>query len=469
MCLKNIIQHKFYIFILILIFSFLFLSVMANIYPKDSTSSLYVLSALAQSQAAIFAIAISLNLLGVQIISTVYSSRVVSIFSGDFKYLWALYGISIFYDIILMNTLPNNLDQSHHFQVIAAIVVAILAFIAIIVLINNTINLLNPQNIIKKLIQNNDLSAEEQLFDFIVGSIKQNDFNSYSNGLSELYNIIEKNDVSGEKVERILTIFYRIGRFTISLRNEEATIEIIELLGKMGLKSSGSKTVILSQNIQKIEDLAKYSARNKLEYTTIKGIETLSLIYDTLYFNNNIDGYFISLDIQRAAADIGRISSEMYLEDSTLKSALAIHDMVLKTIENEQEISTNISKLLGRLGVNSAENKWEMSTEKILVTLGGIAINSITQKNNITNLTIDKIGQISLICAKNGLEQAILISLDSYKIVADISSGDMTNVVSLIRRWVEMIKEHSKKNGFENIIISKYANNTLQTLNINFE
>ena len=143
--------------------------------------------------------------------------------------------------------------------------------------------------------------------------------------------------------------------------------------------------------------------------------------------------------------------------------------MVLKTIENEQEISTNISKLLGRLGVNSAENKWEMSTEKILVILGGIAINSITQKNNITNLTIDKIGQISLICAKNGLEQAILISLDSYKIVADISSGDMTNVVSLIRRWVEMIKEHSKKNGFENIIISKHANNTLQTLNINFE
>lgn len=467
MCLKNIIQHKFYIFITLLIFSFLFLSSMTNIYPNESTSSLYLLSALAQSQAAIFAIAISLNLLGVQIISTVYSSRVVSIFSDDFKYLWALYGISIFYDIILMNTLPNNLDQSHHILVIAAIVVAILAFIAIIPLINNTINLLNPQNIIKKLIQNNDLSAEEQLFDFIVGSIKQNDFNSYSNGLLELYKIIEKNNVSNEKIESILTIFDRIGRFTISLRNEEATIEIIELLGKVGLTSSGSKTVILSQNIQKIEDLAKYSARNKLEYTTINGIETLLLIFNTLHFKNVIDA-FIPLDIQRATADIGRISSEMHLEDSTLKSARAIHDMVLKTIESEQEILTNTPKLLGRLGVSSAENKWEMSTEKILVTLGEIAINSITQKNNITNLTIDKIGQISLICAKNDLEQAISISFDSYKVVADISSGNMTNVISLIRRWVEMIKEHSKKNGFENINISNQANNMLQILNANF-
>ena len=455
---KNLSTHIFYIFIIFFILLLLFLSTLTYVYPKNSTSALYLLSALAQSQAAIFAIAISLNLLGVQIISMVYSSRVVSIFSSDFKYLWALYGISIFYDIILMNILPNNLDKSHYLLVVASIFVAFLAFLAIIPQINNTINLLNPQNIIKKLSQNNDLSAEEQLFDFIVGSIKQNDFNSYSNGLSELYKITQKNDATDEKIERILTIFYRIGRFTISLRNEEATIEIIELLGKVGL----------TQNIQKIEDLAKYSARNKLEYTTIKGIETLSLIFDTLSFENIIDIYLIPLDIQNAAANIGRISSEMHLEDSTLKSARAMHDMVLKTIESEQEILTNIPKLLGRLGVNSAENKWEMSTEKILVTLGEIAINSITQKNNITNLTIDKIGQISLICAKNGLEQSILISFDSYKVVADISSGDMTNVVSLIRRWVEMIKEHSKKNGFENISISNHANNTLQTLNTNF-
>jgi len=457
MCLKNISKHKFYIFIIILILFFLFLSLMTNIYPKESTSSLYLLSALAQSQAAIFAIVISLNLLGVQIISTVYSSRVVSIFSDDFKYLWGLYGISIFYDIILMNTLPNNLDQSHHILIIASILVAILAFIAIIPLINNTINLLNPQNIIKKLSQNNDLSAEEQLFDFIVGSIKQNDFNSYSNGLSELYKITQKNDATDEKIERILTIFYRIGRFTISLRNEEATIEIIELLGKVGL----------TQNIQKIEDLAKYSARNKLEYTTIKGIETLSLIFSTIPFNTITDAFLI-LDIQRAAADIGRISSEMHLEDSTLKSARAIHDMVLKTIESEQEIFPNTPKLLGRLGTSSAENKWEMSTEKILVTLGEIVINSITQKNNITNLTIDKIGQISLICAKNDLEEAVLISFDSFKVVVDISSGDMINIISLIRRWVEMIKEHSKKNGFENINISNQANSMLETLNANF-
>jgi len=462
MYLKNTAKYILYLTITIFIFLLLFLSTITNIYPKDSTSSLYLLSALAQSQAAIFAIAISLNLLGVQIISTIYSSRVVSIFAADFKYLWALYGISIFYDIILMNTLPNNLDESHNILIISSIIVAMLAFVAIIPLINNTINLLNPQNIIKKLSENNELSADEQLFHFIVGSIKQNDFNSYKDGLSELHRITEKQEVTDEKIKSILTILSRIGRFAISLRNEEATIEITKFIGKVGSSSSGKKNILL-QSIQEIENIAKYSAINKLEYSTIKSIETLLSVVNSNQINIFKDSFILQV-IQKAVADIGLKSSEMHLEDSTLESIQAIHDMVRKTIECDQKISTNIPNFLGRLGLNSAVNKWEIITEKILVTLGEIAINSSTQKN-IINLAIDKIGQISLICAENGFEKPILTSLESYEILANILNEDMNDIVYLIKRWIEIIKEHSKINGFENVNISNYADNIIQNLN----
>ena len=453
MDLKNTTKYILYLTITIFIFLLLFLSTITNIYPKDSTSSLYLLSALAQSQAAIFAIAISLNLLGVQIISTIYSSRVISIFAADFKYLWALYGISIFYDIILMNILPNNIYQCHNILILSSIIVAMLAFVAIIPLINNTINLLNPQNIITKLSENNESSADEQLFHF----------NSYKDGLSELHRITEKHDVTDEKIKSVLTILSRIGRFAISLRNEEATIEITKFIGKVGSSSSGKKNILL-QSIQEIENIAKYSAINKLEYSTIKSIETLLSVVNSNQINIFKDSFILQV-IQKAVADIGQKSSELHLEDSTLESIQAIHDMVRKTIECNQKISTNIPNFLGRLGINSAVNKWEIITEKILVTLGDIAINSSKQKSNIINLTIDKIGQISLICAENGFEKPILTSLESYEILANILNED-NDIVYLIKRWIEIIKEHSKINGFENLNISNYADNIIQNLNV---
>lgn len=420
--------------------------IMFTVFPMDSTSSLYLLSALAQSQAAIFAIAITLNLIGMQLTTAIYSLRVVDVFAGGFKSLWGLYGISIFYDIILMNLLPSNIGKIHYLLVIVAIFLSMLAYISIFLQVNSTIDLLNPSNIVKKISKKNDSSSAEQMYDFIVGSIKKNDFSSYRSGLSEL----SKVDKNGKTIENVVDIFLRVGMFSISIRNEEATTEVIKEVGNVYLRAPIDKRDILSDVIQGIEDLGKYSARNRLEYSTIESTNILFKIVETFPRNIFEERFFVE-DIYRALSNIGRISSEMDLENSTVEVVNAIDSIIENAIVCSENIHTNTIRYLGKLGVNFAENKLETSTQKIVVILEKIAINSINQKTDIMSMTIDKIGQISLICAKNGFEEPIFESVKSFETISENLSVDKIDCVNQMSRWVEMVRKCSVQNGFENI------------------
>lgn len=419
---------------------------MFTVFPMKSTSSLYLLSALAQSQAAIFAIAITLNLIGMQLTTTIYSLRVVNVFADDFKYLWGIYGISIFYDVMLMNLLPSNICKMHYFLIIVAIFLSMLAYISIFLQVNSTINLLNPSNIVKKISQKNDSNSAEQMYDFIVGSIKKNDFSAYGSGLSELGNTGK----NGETIENMVSIFRRVGMFAISIRNEEATTEVIKEVRNVYLRTPTDKENILSDVIQGIEDLGKYSARNRLEYSTIESINCLLKIVETFPHNIFEERFFVE-DIHRALSNIGRISSEMGLENSTVEVVNVIDYIIDNAIEYGEDIHKSTVKYLSKLGVTFAENKLEKSTEKIVVVLGKVAINSLNQKTDIIRFTIDKIGQISLICAKNGFEEPIIESVKSFEIISENLSVDKIDSVNQMLRWVEMVRKCSAENGFENI------------------
>lgn len=445
----SVLHYLIIIWALIIIYAIInsyYSIIMFTIFPMESTSSLYLLSALAQSQAAIFAIAITLNLIGIQLTTTIYSLRVVNVFSGDFKYLWGLYGVSIFYDIILMNLLPDNIGKMHYFLIVVAIFLSMLAYISVFIQVNSTINLLNPSNIVKKISQKNDSNSAEQMYDFIVGSIKKNDFSAYGSGLSELSNISK----NGETIENMVSIFRRVGMFAISIRNEEATTEVIKEVGNVYLRAPTNKRDILSDVIQGIEDLGKYSARNRLEYSTIESTNVLFKIVETFPHNIFEERFFVE-DIHRALSNIGRISSEMDLENSTVEVVNAIDYIIENAIEYGEDIHKSTVKYLSKLGVTFADNKLEKSTEKIVVVLGKVAINSLNQKTDIIRFTIDKIGQISLICAKNGFEEPTFESVKSFETISENLSADKTDYVNQMLRWVEMMRECSVQNGFENI------------------
>ena len=99
----------------ILYYLSLSLLVISIIPPANNDSFLYLLSSLAQTQITIFAIAIGLNSIILQLISSNYSSRLSYIFSQNSKHIWWFIGFSILLDFILILILPEKLTPLINF------------------------------------------------------------------------------------------------------------------------------------------------------------------------------------------------------------------------------------------------------------------------------------------------------------------------------------------------------------------
>ena len=120
--------NTFYCLFFLFTIFFLVSALLSNIFPGEIIPStnkeipLYFLSALAQSQAAIFAIVVGLNSIAIQLISTTYSSKITDILSDDSKYLWGLFGLSIFYDLILILTIPDQIPKIYYLPIFTALI-----------------------------------------------------------------------------------------------------------------------------------------------------------------------------------------------------------------------------------------------------------------------------------------------------------------------------------------------------------
>jgi len=80
------------------------------LFPTDPTSARYMLSALAQSEAAILAIVITLSLVAVQLTASSYSPRVIDIFKKS-PYLWlvlCLYTIGIAGSLLVLKAIEGD-------------------------------------------------------------------------------------------------------------------------------------------------------------------------------------------------------------------------------------------------------------------------------------------------------------------------------------------------------------------------
>ena len=108
---------------------------------SSASSAKYLLSALAQSQAAVIAIVVTLTLVAVQLSAQAYSPRVITIFqkSADFWILLVAYVFSIILDVILLETIPDNI-KGLEMKVRSATFLAIFAFLALFPYMWNTIN-----------------------------------------------------------------------------------------------------------------------------------------------------------------------------------------------------------------------------------------------------------------------------------------------------------------------------------------
>ena len=139
----------------------------SNLFYIESDSAQYLLSALVQSQAAIIGIVITLTFIAVQLIFS-YSPRAVGVALKRNYGMWMIltfYGVSIFYGLSVLRMIPNKSDvplsqntdfltlwgstASIEYRIGVVYCLGILTFVAIVPYILNTVNFLNPANIIK--------------------------------------------------------------------------------------------------------------------------------------------------------------------------------------------------------------------------------------------------------------------------------------------------------------------------------
>jgi len=432
--------------------------------PESQNPSLYLLSALAQSQAAIFAIVIGLNSIALQQTATNYSSRVTKFFTNDSKYLWGLFGFSIFYDLIIMIMLPSSLTKVHYIPILLAILFAMFAYNNMIEYIHENITVFSdPIKFIYKLNENNNVGDEHddiknvEFFDFIVGSLKIYDYNSYKEGLSlyyknELNEIYSNKDASSnnheiqEKFNYIISRFILIGDISISTRNDTATLWLVESVYTIfsNIQDKDRKRQYFVDSLEQISEFIEHCAKNELEKATISGITGIYNIYDIT------SDTLSRAVILRALINIGKISSEMKLERSTIEAITYIGlliDMDL-SIKNRMEITRKSLTAIGFIALNSAENKLEAPCEKALLLISKFSIETINQRTeNTIDSAIDIIGKITIPCIINGFKDCVNLTIESYQILKKNikKEGSRLELIEKIEGWELRIQEKKKE------------------------
>ena len=158
---KNKIQKNYH---LICCLSFIFSALMLIVIISDRNiainekNSRYLFSALAQSQAAIIAVVVSLTILAVQFVSQTYTPKVSDLFLRKklFWFLILVYGSSIIYDLVILNSIDKNFTYLRLYNYIG-IAGMILSFSLLILFTKDVIDSLKPEQVIQDLINEIDM------------------------------------------------------------------------------------------------------------------------------------------------------------------------------------------------------------------------------------------------------------------------------------------------------------------------
>ncbi len=152
----------YFIFFVIVISTSHFVFSYFGFLHTDIDSARYMLSALIQSEAAIVALVVTLSLVVMQLAASSYSARLIDVFrrTPDLWILILIYGIAIFYGLGVLKLLnrvypladpPLNNLSNLEAHISLSYYLGIFAFVALILYILHTIELLKPSTIIKML------------------------------------------------------------------------------------------------------------------------------------------------------------------------------------------------------------------------------------------------------------------------------------------------------------------------------
>lgn len=362
----------------------------------------YMLSALVQGQAAIISIVITLTLVAVQLSASAYSPRVIDIMkkNPDMWILLSVYAVLICYGLMVLKSLevsyiqvavgegtvyygtlensPAVFGRSFEELVYYAYVLGAFSVFALIPYMINTISLLKPEYIIKKLVNEIDESnildengsGFQPVFDVIHGAIAKYDLTTTRNGLDavggRVKEIIDKTDES-QKKER-------------SAKISETFCSYLKRCAFAAINNDDEEVVSVLAN----------TARNWDSFLAKKGLEDATV------------------RVADALENVGEKAADQGLEDATMRVADALGTVGVKAADQRLEEATRrATYALETVGGKTAEKGLGEATKRATYALGGIGLNAVY--NGLKKETVrvaDALGSIGVKAAENGLEEA---------------------------------------------------------------
>lgn len=477
-------------------------------------NALYVVSSLIQSEAAVLGIVVTLSLVAVQLTSSSYSTKVISIFrsSPSFWILFSIYIIAIICSLGILKFLteiPNNLSN-HEFAIWLSYLLGVYAFLALVPYILDILNLMKPSTVIKKLSEKitksnikfflnkkeNDQKDDpiQPVMDILFGALLRYDYGTIRECLivlrSKLSIIFEDFEEKDEE-EILIHIFdhlFRLAQLTERIIKDLPSIEeLILILEENGNKTSNKKIEkITLKAIKSIETIGIVAADQEIESVTQKTIESLEKIGITSAKNKLKKATPQTI---HSLESIGKIVAEKRLNKSTTKVLVSIENVglwaikenlkktarqgvySLETVGNiaaknkaEQKRYQAIDSI-ENLGLKSAEKKFNDTTRKSIKSLRNMGKIAIKKKSRKTTLKIiQSITKIGKITNKNRLEYPTQATIRSLAILGKMAAEERLKNITL--HALESIKTILESDQ-QKIDISDDIIQTINSINFN--
>jgi len=403
-----------------------------------------LLIGLFQSETATFALIITLSFISVQLVSSVYSARVVDVFISffDFKLIFFLYLFNISY-ILSVELVYSYRGFSNSFIFLdIPILLSIFAYLALIPFLLNLLNLFKPSNIIRQLsfdinldniLNMNGLGSEQDPFqpiiDILINSLNRSDMATTNTGLKiinlRFNHILLENGLKNTCIEceRINEIKKMISCFFTHLKD----------LCFIGLRIDDEL------NSRKILELIIENSSKKCQF-----------------------GVFLSESSAIALSEIGQFAAKKRQSDVGQIATVAAE--ALGKIGEEAESCKIVSiaiKALEKIGEEAADNEHGDSKQAASIAvevLGRIGIKAVDknqcESGQIASIAAGALGKIGIKAADIGQgnpgQAASIAAEELGKIgikAADKSQGDAGQAASIAAEELGKIGETAIDKG----------------------
>ena len=453
------------------------LSILGRIYANsfndlDSDNVVSILGTLAQSNATILAIVISLSFVVIEFSASKYSARVVDVFKKD-PVLWGfiiVYGLSIFYPVYLITLNTHYINYSTlklHFT--KAYALSIIAYFSLSYYILYVFKMMKPSSVIdalSKKIGIKSLSGSSEEIDKRASKISKEEpkINRITIKIKEKKDpVLPIIDIIRASIERYDYTTARDGLGTVSncllnvlrqnpleeKRISEHVFQRIHEIWKLALKTKDSEFIYMI--------LAQYCSIGKLCTYPIEMSHSSRINSLGKPRTKALIPLFNVLNIQNSEEEITQTNllyttflSEYYLKEA-FKSIVKVND------EEFQNLSTFFALEINKIGSDTFKNRYELEIDKSVKH-----VESLERSTSEFSYILKDIG-IAAINA--GSKSAFKVVIDTFNYIGEAAIyHNLIHSIAHILENLKIIGEESAKKGGEFEPLTKQIVKCLENL-----